>query len=70
MQGPHFWDEPHSFQSYLDNFAGVATAAAVDPRAVAGDASSNTFSYAAIGLRCVPRLARCLRARISIVVCG
>lgn len=70
MQGPHFWDEPHSFQSYLDNFAGAAAAAAVDPRAVAGDASSNTFSYAAVGLRCAPRLARCPGARIFLAACG
>lgn len=51
LQGPHFWDEAHSFQSYLDNFDGVAAAASADPRAVSGDASSNTFSYAVVGLR-------------------
>ena len=46
----------HSFQSYLDNFDGVAAAAAADPRAVSGDASSNTFSYALVGLRRAPAL--------------
>ena len=51
LQGPHFWDEAHSFQSYLDNFDGVAAAASADARAISGDASSNTFSYALVGLR-------------------
>ena len=50
-QGPHFWDEAKSFGAYLDNFDGVAAATAAHPRAVAGDASSNTFSYAVVGLR-------------------
>ncbi|KAK9845960.1 hypothetical protein WJX81_006889 [Elliptochloris bilobata] len=50
-KGPHFWDEVHSLQSYLENFDGVAAAAAADPCAIASDASSNTFSYAIIGLR-------------------
>ena len=56
LQGPHFWDEAHSFQSYVDNFERVAAAAGADPAAISGDASSNTFSYALVGLRRAPAL--------------
>ena len=55
-KGPHFWDEHHTFASYLRLYGrsarklAAATAArrAVD---ILVDASSNTFSYSGVGVR-------------------
>ena len=51
-KGPHFWDEQHDFPWYLDLYDDVAAAAQTDPQVVSGDASSNTFTYAGVGIRC------------------
>eukprot|EP00899_Mesostigma_viride_P013848 jgi/Mesvir1/22464/Mv18494-RA.1 len=54
-KGPHFWDEPHAWDWYVDLFAPVAQAALADPPTIiAGDASSNTFTYSGVGIRGKP----------------
>ena len=55
-KGPHFWDEAHDFSWYLDLYADVAVATQTDPLAVSADASSNTFTYAGVGIRWVAPL--------------
>lgn len=53
-KGPHFFDEPHSWEWYLTIYARGAAAlldGSADPRAVMIDASSNTFTYSGIGVR-------------------
>ena len=52
-KGPHFWDEAHAFSWYLDLYADVAAATQTDPLVVSADASSNTFTYAGVGIRWV-----------------
>ena len=52
-KGPHFWDEAHDFPWYLDLYDDVAAASRGDPMVVSADASSNTFTYAGVGIRWV-----------------
>lgn len=50
-KGPHFWDESHTFDWYLDVYEPVAKATVSNPQIVAGDASTNTFTYSGVGIR-------------------
>ncbi|KAK9810890.1 hypothetical protein WJX73_005645 [Symbiochloris irregularis] len=50
-KGPHFWDEQHPFDWYLDIYSPVASAVVKDSNLVVGDASTNTFTYSGVGIR-------------------
>ncbi|GMH44760.1 hypothetical protein BSKO_12712 [Bryopsis sp. KO-2023] len=53
-KGPHFWDENHPWDWYLDiydDFAQVLHDSKTSNETITCDASSNTFSYSGVGVR-------------------
>eukprot|EP00887_Chlorella_sp_A99_P007481 scaffold2.g7481.t1 len=74
-KGPHFWDEPHSFDWYLSLYDDVAAAVQKDPGLVTLDASSNTFTYSSVGVRgkpspkvLLPQVLRAVQPEMRLVV--
>jgi N-acetylgalactosamine 4-sulfate 6-O-sulfotransferase len=53
MQGPHFWDERHTFDWYLNIYAtsSVPVVKSDPANVIIGDASSNTLTFSGVGIR-------------------
>ncbi|KAK9829104.1 hypothetical protein WJX72_003914 [[Myrmecia] bisecta] len=74
-KGPHFWDEQHTFDWYLDIYQGFAAKLVQDPQLVTGDASSNTYSYTSVGIRgepnaevLLPRVLKAVQPDMKLIV--